>query len=185
MSALPECLCSGPLPILVSSRLPLSFGAKALLYGFTLLPAVPERVLALCISCTVLALPCVGFLAKQVSASFADPVNHAAAAELVAAALALRVAVAFQCFDGGVAIGTGLVDFEGEGLCFPVDCFLAFTVLVAALVDVLGAIAVGADLEVAVLAGEDSAVSLAVVVLVGLEGVFAAVHACHAFSTLR
>lgn len=87
------------------------------------------------------------------------------------------MAVALQGLDGGVAVGAGLVDFEGEGFCVAVDCLLAFAVLLAVLVGVLGAVAVEAELEVAVLAGEDSAVSLAIVVLVGLEGVFAAVHA--------
>ena len=121
------------------------------------------------------------FLAKQVRAPLADPVHHAAAAELVAAALALRVAVALQGLDGGVAVGAGLADLEGEGFCVAVNGLLTFTIVLAALVDVLGAIAAEAELEVAVLAGEDSAVSLAIVVLVGLEGVFAAVHAGDAF----
>ena len=138
-------------------------------------------MLAFRVSCAVLALPRVCFLAKQIRTSFADPVHHAAAAELVAAALALRVAVALQGLYGGVAVGTGLADFEGEGFCFSMDGFLAGAVLVTALVDVLGAIAVEAGLEATVLTGEDSAVSFAVVVLVGLEGLCAAVHAGDAF----
>lgn len=128
---------------------------------FCLLPSIHQRVLTLGISRAVLASRPVCFLAVKVRATFPHPGSHACATELVSA-IALRVAARFRRLDRGVAVGTDFEGFACLSFCGAVNGVQAKAIFGAALVGVLWAVAIDADNEVTVSAGEDAAVFLTV-----------------------